>query len=251
MNFGTRLRDCRKDICLTRSELAGRLGVSPSAIGNYETGISFPKEDVLLRLFNALHTTPNELFQDSFQTLSAPLTHGEKHLLEQYRSLPAAGREAARTMLSALCLYQEEQDQPPQLEETRSIPLYLNPAAAGYAAPVFGEDFDYLPVTEDIPRGAEFGVRIQGDSMEPHIHDGSVVYVNHDPLTSGDVGIFYVDGDMLCKQYYHDPAGMVYLYSLNRKRADADVVFGSDSGRTLVCFGRVMMHGLPLPGKGG
>ena len=51
-----------------------------------------------------------------------------------------------------------------------------------------------------------------------------MVYVNHDPLQSGDVGIFCVDGDMLCKQYYRDPLGMVYLFSLNRARADADVV---------------------------
>ena len=50
-------------------------------------------------------------------------------------------------------------------------------------------------------------MRIQGDSMEPYIHDGGVVYVNHDPLQNGDVGIFCVDGDMVCKQYYRDPLG--------------------------------------------
>ena len=81
------------------------------------------------------------------------------------------------------------------MEEVRQIPLYRSPAAAGYAAPVFGEDFDYVPVTGEVPRGAEFGVRIQGDSMEPVIRDGSVVYVNRDPLSNGDVGIFCVDGD--------------------------------------------------------
>mgnify|MGYP000304430569 CR=1 FL=1 len=32
-----------------------------------------------------------------------------------------------------------------------------------------------------LPRGAELAVRIQGDSMEPHIHDGGVVDVNHVP----------------------------------------------------------------------
>ena len=95
--------------------------------------------------------------------------------------------------------------------------------------------------------GAELAVRIQGDSMEPQIADGSVVYVNHDPLRSGDVGIFCVDGDMVCKQYYKDPMGIVYLFSLNRKRADADVVFSRGSGRSLTCFGRVMMHAQPLP----
>ena len=83
--------------------------------------------------------------------------------------------------------------------------------------------------------------------MEPRIADGSIVYVNHDPLSNGDVGIFCVDGDMLCKQYYRDPLGMVYLFSLNRRRSDMDVVLHPDGGRSLTCFGRVIIHGLPLP----
>ena len=40
---------------------------------------------------------------------------------------------------------------------------------------------------------------------------------------------------------------MVYLFSLNRARADMDVVFHRGSGRSLTCFGRVMIHGQPLP----
>ena len=83
--------------------------------------------------------------------------------------------------------------------------------------------------------------------MTPYIADGSIVYVNHDPLQNGDVGIFCVDGDMLCKQYCRDGFGMVYLFSLNRARADMDVVFHRGSGRSLTCFGRVMLHNLPLP----
>lgn len=117
---------------------------------------------------------------------------------------------------------------------------------------MFGEDFDYVPVTGEVPRGAEFGVRIQGDSMEPVIRDGSVVYVNRDPLSNGDVGIFCVDGDMFCKQYVRDRLGMVYLFSLNRKRSDADIVLPRDSGRTMVCFGRVLLPSRPdIPGAPG
>ena len=52
---------------------------------------------------------------------------------------------------------------------------------------------------------------------------------------------------MLCKQYCRDGFGMVYLFSLNRARADMDVVFHRGSGRSLTCFGRVMIHGQPLP----
>lgn len=249
MDFGRRLRDRRTALGLSREELASALGVSPSAISNYEKGISFPKAEILLRLFDCLETEPNFLFQDSFHGSPETLTPGEAALLKKFRSLPAMGKDSVRTVVDALCAYRDEMEQPRQEAEPRMIPLYGSPAAAGYAAPVFREDYDYISVAGDVPAAAEFAVRIQGDSMTPYIEDGSVVYVNRDPLRSGDIGIFCVDGDILCKQYYRDPAGTVYLFSLNRKRADADVVLTAGSGRSLVCFGRVMMRALPLPGR--
>lgn len=247
MTFGDRVRARRGELDMTRPELAALLGISPSAVGNYETGVSFPKEEIMLRLFDSLEVDPNTLFQDSFQY--KPLDPKEQRLLEDYRGLSALGRETVRTMIEALCAYRDEAEAGPEAEEPRTIPLYRTPAAAGYASPAFGEDFDLIPVTGDVPPAAEFAVRIQGDSMAPFIADGSVVYVNRDPLKEGDVGIFCVDGDILCKQYYKDPAGIVYLFSLNRARADADVVLPAASGRTLACFGRVILRPFPLPGR--
>lgn len=66
MSFGERIKFRRGELKLSRGELAGRLGVSPSAVSNYENGLSFPKEDVMLRLFDSLETDPNQLFRDSF-----------------------------------------------------------------------------------------------------------------------------------------------------------------------------------------
>ena len=249
MSFGARVKARREALGLSRGDLAKQLGVTASSISNYETGVSFPKEEVVLRLFDCLKTDPNDLFQDSFRSGAQVLTQGERALLAQYRSLPPQGREAVRSVVSALCAYQDEVEQSRTEQESRLIPLYRCPAAAGYAAPVFGEDFDYIPVEDDVPQAAEFAVRIQGDSMAPYIADGELVYVNRDPLREGDVGIFCVDGDILCKQYYKDPLGTVYLFSLNRARADADVVMTAGSGRTLACFGRVIFHAPPLPGK--
>lgn len=249
MTFGERLRIRRGELDMTRTQLAALLGISPSAVGNYETGISFPKEQIMLRLFDALKTDPNTLFQDSFHKKETPLNAKERKMLKGYRGLSPLGRETVRTMIEAFCAYQEEAESAQGPVEPRMIPLYRSPAAAGYAAPAFGEDFDYIPVTDDVPPAAEFAVRIQGDSMTPYIEDGSVVYVNRDPLKSGDVGIFCVDGDIFCKQYYRDPAGIVYLFSLNRARADADVVLTASGGRTLVCFGRVILRPVPLPGR--
>lgn len=249
MSLGKRIQECRERMGISQAALAKLLGVSQSTIGNYEAGISFPKEDVLLRLFDCLGTDPNTLFRDSFQAGNQVLTYSEQQMMERYRSLSPKGKETVRTVVDALCAYRDDLEEGRTQQEPRVIPLYRSPAAAGYIAPVFGEDFDSISVTDDVPQAAEFAVRIQGDSMAPHIPDGSVVYVNRDPLGPGDVGIFCVDGDMFCKQYYKDPAGVVYLFSLNRARADADVVLLPGSSRGLACFGRVIMHALPLPGR--
>lgn len=250
MSFGSQLKLCREERGYSRPALAELLGVSSSAISNYENGLSFPKEDVMLRLFDCLGTDPNTLFRDSFRSGKGGLSASERRLIERYRSLSPLGKESVRSVVDALCAYQEDVETGKPEQEPRVIPLYRSPAAAGYASPVFGEDFDSIPVTDDVPQAAEFAVRIQGDSMAPYIADNSIVYVNRDPLTSGDVGIFCVDGDMFCKQYHKDPAGVVYLFSLNRARADADVILTPGSSRGLVCFGRVIMHTLPLPGRG-
>lgn len=250
MSFGDRLRECRKARGLSQAELGEILGIAQTTIGSYESGNSFPGEKILLRLFDCLDTEPNILFQDFFQKGARILGPTEERLLENYRGLSPVGRETVRTVVDALCHYRDELEASrPQKQPYREIPLYCTPAAAGYTSPVFGEDFECLTVTDEVPQGAEYAVKIQGDSMTPYIADGSVVYVNRDPLKDGDVGIFCVDGDIFCKQYYKDPLGVVFLFSLNRSRSDADIVLTPGGGRALTCLGRVMMHALPLPGK--
>lgn len=244
------MRERREELHISRADLAEALGVSRSAIGNYETGISFPKEDVMLRLFDCLQVDPNYLYRDSYHSAEQILTHQEKILLEQYRALPAVGRETVRSVMEAMAAYRDEMEQDHSEKEERLIPLYHSPAAAGYAAPVMEEDYDLIPVRGTVPPGAEFAVRIQGDSMEPYFPDGSTVFVNHDAMRDGDVGIFSVDGGSVCKQYHYDAVlGMTYLFSLNRKRADCDVVITRSSSHTLVCQGRVITRRhFPVPG---
>ncbi len=251
MSFGYRLRTRREAMGMTRAELAEAVGVTTSAIGNYETGISSPKEGILLKLFDSLDTDPNYLYQDSFKNTSTVMTYNERKMIDIYRTLPLSAKEAVRSFMQALleAMNLAKAERELQSQSVRTIPLYTSPAAAGYLSPVFGSDYEEMDVVGDVPGGAEKAVRIQGDSMEPYIADGSVVYVNSDPLASGDVGIFCVDGDMYCKQYYKDPVGTVYLFSLNRGRADADLVFTAESGRSCTFFGRVMMKACPLPGR--
>ena len=134
-------------------------------------------------------------------------------------------------------------------EEETVIPRYLSPYAAGVASPIFGEEYEDYTLQNGDPKGAMFAVKVQGDSMEPYIKDGSTVFCNKDPLRDGDIGVFIVDGAGVIKQY-HKEGGIVYLFSLNRKRADADVMLPPSSGRNLSCQGRVITkRKFPIPGR--
>lgn len=88
MNIGSNIRTLRQRRGITQETLAGRLGVTSSAVGNYERGVSFPKDDVLERLFGALGCTPNELFG-----AEELLSDEEYKHLEKYRALDAHGKE--------------------------------------------------------------------------------------------------------------------------------------------------------------
>ena len=93
MSFGKQMRLRREELHLSRAALAEELGVSPSAISNYENGVSSPKEEVLLRLFDALEIDPNYLYRDSFRSGSFVCSRAEQDLIEKCRSLSPLERE--------------------------------------------------------------------------------------------------------------------------------------------------------------
>ena len=239
MNFGARLRARREELHLKQGELGRLLGVTGSAVGNYENGVSYPRTDILFRAFDVLGCDANYLFQDYIKS-NMPISVDELRLLDKLRRLDEHGR---KMVTAALECEIERLSAPAQAEAEKTIPLYLTPAAAGYASPAFGDDYvDYrVPITSP----ADFAVKIQGDSMEPYIADGSTVLVKRQTdLRPGDVGLFFVDDDMKCKQFYEDDSGNIYLLSLNRDRADADVTIWASSGITVWCFGKVILDSI-------
>lgn len=90
MGIGSTIRALRLRAGLTQEGLALRIGVTPSAVGNYERDISFPKEDVLMALFGALECTPNELLGGS----DAVGSSREHEHIQMYTALDERGKDA-------------------------------------------------------------------------------------------------------------------------------------------------------------
>lgn len=89
MGLGRQIKILRERAGLTQEELAQRLGVTPSAVGNYEREFSHPKEEILYRMFDVLSCEPNELFADCYNTKSTPI---QQHM-KKYQELDDHGRE--------------------------------------------------------------------------------------------------------------------------------------------------------------
>lgn len=240
--IGSQLRSLLDERGITVSELARRTSISAQTLYSIINRDNMKVNlDVLLRICDELHV-PVEAFYDSDVRSALPSAE-ELQLLSDFRALDEHGRRTAKLVISSeLERINAAMPRPEKL--TKVIPLYYTPAAAGYASPALGDDYEELEVPAD--SGADFAARISGDSMEPVIPDGSTVLVKRgEILRDGEVGLFFVDGDMKCKQFCQDSMGNVYLFSINRDRRDADVSIPADSGVTICCFGKVLLKKRP------
>ena len=247
MTIGQKIKQHRKAMKMTQTELGERLGVQKNAVSKWETGRVEDIPTGKIRQMAEMFDVPVAyLMQDEMAT---PATDGEQDTLAAlFDTLNSEGRRQLLTFARYLAAQPDLCEAAPEGEITY-IRHYLFPAAAGYASPIEGEEYVLEPRTSETPAAADFAVTISGDSMEPYIHDGETVFVQRDAtLSEFDVGVFYVDGDVLCKQFCLDDARNLLLLSANPQREDANRRISADSGSQAVCYGKVLLdRKLPKP----
>ena len=194
-----------------------------------------------------LEELENEIAEDG-------VSNAAMQLAEEYDRLDSHGKAAVRGLMDEELNRMETLERLANMDaldlepEPKIINLFDNPAAAGLALDMTGQSCEPYALKPDDPRGASYAIRVQGNSMEPAFYDGDIAFVNHDAMRDGDIGIFCVDGATVIKQWHQDPY-VTYLFSLNRKRADADVVVSRNSGRSIIWQGRVITkRRYPVPG---
>lgn len=258
MNFSENLKSIRSDAGMTQKNLSEKIGVTSVTIGNWERGVRQPSFELLPKLADALNTSVDALL-GKHGTFGKNLA--EEELLNNYRQLDAHGQKLVRIICNTelerlkprkpeiIRFPEKKQERKAAGKHNRYIPFYLTPPAAGIAVPLEGDEFEMLPADDSVPADADYAVCISGDSMEPYIHDGDMVFIKETrELYDGDVGIFCVDGAMYCKQYCVDKERNLHLLSANPDRIDANIYVDGESGSSVKCCGKVLLgRTIPLP----
>ena len=123
MGIGKRIKELRARCGLTQETLAKKIGVTPAAVGNYEHDLSFPKEEVLMKLFGALCCSPNELLCGEYVSDAEETVH-----LNKYRALDTAGKQRVNALTDAeFARVNAERSE----EEYEEIPIAARRAGAG------------------------------------------------------------------------------------------------------------------------
>lgn len=173
------------------SELLRRYGltIKRQGLGKWESGDAVPNGYQLLAVCHALHIEEG-IFYFTGNAPEPELNDlGRKKLREYKEDLIASGRYAPKASKNNI-VYIE-------------MPVSLLPASAGTGAFLEEENFELVSFPASaVPKKADFGVRVSGDSMEPVYHDGQIVWVQQcASLSPGEVGLFLYDGDGYIKVY--------------------------------------------------
>lgn len=228
-----RLKELREKHGMNMREAAAALGYKYMTYVNYEKGDRQLYPEQLIKIADFYEVSIDYLLgrDDRTVVIRSPLD-------EKYEALDERGRKVVDAVIE---VESGEKVVPLPKRETKIIPLFV--AAAGPGEPPSQDGFDDYEV--DAESDAKFAVKISGDSMEPHLHDGDVVLCKRKRPEIGDLAVIMVNGLIYLKQYITDGYN-IYLRSLNRERKDCDVDIWSSGNDTVVGYGTAIFPKLPL-----
>ncbi|MFN0604420.1 helix-turn-helix domain-containing protein [Facklamia hominis] len=204
MNIGERINYLRTREKISADDLGKMVGVSRATIYRYENGDieKFPIE-LLDPIARALRTTPEYLMGWDDNT----------KILDVYSKL-----ESQRQKKVYQFAEHQLHEQNNNVDEQSTVYLVGQTAA--------GEPLEYgqlqpEQISVDVPKGADRALNVKGDSMEPLIKDGSIVFYKDQPtVENGEIAIVEIDGsEVTCKKFYFD-GEKVTLKSINEKYED-------------------------------
>ena len=234
ISIGATLSELRKGKKLKQKELASGLSdygfkVGAKTIYNWEKGLALPSVPHFIALCDILDV-------DDVLWQFASIQKGP------YSGLNTNGRQKAREFIELLFhvdMYKasfgevgnsdgtsgtETLNTRSEFEAPRFLRLYDIPVSAGSGNFLDESGYEEIEVPSYVPVAVDFALRVSGDSMNPLIQDGQVIWVKEqEVLDSGEIGVFTYSGDVYCKKLIAD-GSRAYLRSLNPAYDDIEVL---------------------------
>ncbi|WP_315337598.1 XRE family transcriptional regulator [Fusobacterium pseudoperiodonticum] len=175
-----RIVSLRNEKNITQSQLAEELNISPSAIGMYEQGRRKPSNELLEEICDYFNVDMDYLM-------------GRSDIKNRYQAGLKYDWEDKKQEDSNIDMNTVNTDY-------IMIPLYES-ISAGYGASN-SEFIEMIPVFGLKKNGTTyFAVKVEGDSMEPKIPNGSTIIIKKDiQIESGEIGAFNLNDENFVKQ---------------------------------------------------
>ena len=193
--IGQRIQELRRQYGITLSNLSGILAdygieISSGALNKWEVGSTIPNSYQLVAISKVFGIESPDFFTSQGEE-SELNEEGKKKLADYKSDLIATGRYIPeKRRFEGSIVYVD-------------MPVSYLAASAGTGAFLDEGNFEMVSVPKNtIPAGAEFGIRVSGDSMMPTYCDGQIVWIQQcQTLNPGEVGIFIYDGEGYIKSY--------------------------------------------------
>lgn len=231
--IGSIIAENRKKKRMTQPVLAEKLAqngieISYKTISGWEKGLSEPPIGAFIEICRILEIPDiYEALYGSNPFNRASLLNDEgKEKLNEYTELLISSNK-----------YEKEKDVAKIIPFVpRRLKIFDTKVSAGTGNFLDSDSYSWKEVGEEVPKNADFGVQISGDSMEPQYKDKQIVWIHQQSsLNNGDIGIFCFNGNAFCKKLQEDGES-IFLISLNEKYAPINVTEHDD----LIIFGKVL-----------
>lgn len=200
MSLNKRIKEARLRMGYTQEQLGSMIGVAKTTVAGYEKNRE-PDAATIGLIIDALKVDANFLFQDEMKELdSGDFSVSEIKMIKKYRDLDEHGKDIVDSVLDK---EHKRSIAPKETVTVFSIPYAYDLAASAgtgeYAMDI--AHFENVGITQKPPKGANFLIRVSGNSMEPEYFDNDKVFVKRmDDVDDGEIGLFFLDGDVYIKE---------------------------------------------------
>lgn len=218
------LKNRRLELNLTLEDVGNYVGVGKSTVRKWENGdITNMKRDKIVSLSKILKLDPLDII-DPNNELS---NRNNRYIKAVISGMNRLSNERQKNVKNYVDSQLDEQENSKISENVSSIPVVHNSAVAANPTELtYGDTVLQDEEFERIPDNADLAIPVIGDSMEPTIKNGGLVFIHEQPIIeNGEIAVIEIDGEgTTCKKVYFDYSNKeIILKSINPKYPDRHI----------------------------